>query len=109
MHSVNYRERREVAERLRNVAARGDGDGISCCHVDKALGLRYDDDYFGDVFTCDSVLRLADLIDHTGSLVLTTDGSAISRNCPECGEPIYHNVNYCPNCGVRFVAYDGEQ
>ena len=90
-------ERREVARKLREEgkiweSSRPD-PGCYYNRISRCLGnpgLTFD--------------HLADLIDPTGSLVLTTDGSAISRNCPNCGDPIEHKVNYCPNCGIRLVS-----
>ena len=106
-------ERRDVAERLRRASACG--EGISCCAVDRALGLRYDGDYFGDVFTCESVRDLADLIDPTcameygGYLPESVKGMLGVYFCSECGSPIYNDVEpaYCPYCGARVVSGDG--
>ena len=106
-------ERREVAARLREASACG--EGISCHAVDKALGLRYDDDYFGDVFTCESVRGFADFIDPTCEVVGTTSeeglyGPTIFHHKLSCGhmcdtgwpEP----PKYCDECGRRVI--DGE-
>ena len=99
-------ERREVAEQLREARP-------STYYAEELVDLIKDallPAYPAETWRepTDVLSALADLIDPTGSLVLTTDGSAMSRNCPECGDPIYHNVNYCPNCGVRLVEDDGE-
>lgn len=101
---------RALAERLRRVSACG--EGISCCVVDRALGLRYDDDYFGDVFACESVRDLADLIDPTCHAVPSDDGFF---TCSECGErigavlPAIGTVlmHHCQHCGARVVSGDG--
>lgn len=101
-------ERRALAERLRKASACG--EGISCCAVDRALGLRYDEGYFGDVFTCESVRDLADLIDPTCHPVPSDDENTCS--CSECGErlgavlPAIGMVMppHCPHCGARVVS-----
>lgn len=104
-------ERRALAERLRRASACG--ESISCCTVDKALGLRYDNDFFGDVFTCESVRDLADLIDPTCHAV-PSDGGFFT--CSECGErigavlPTLGTVlmHHCSHCGARVVSSGGE-
>lgn len=111
MTPTSESERREVAERLRSLAARG--QGISCDAVDKELGIWYDDSYFGCVFACESVLRLADLIDPTCHLVGTTseeglyDGLTIFRHELSCGhtcETVWlEPPAYCDECGARVV------
>lgn len=101
MRSVNYRERREVAERLRK--ASDHGHGISCDAVDKALGIWYDDSYSGCVFARESVLRLADLIDP----ITTVELRAPWTICMKCGarmEGYQHKpVRFCPHFGRRIV------
>lgn len=96
-------ERREVAERLRRASACG--EGISCCAVDRALGLRYDDDYFGDVFACESVRDLADLIDPTCEVVgdnpYTSDYVFVCKTCHEHFS-VASTPRYCPGCGRRI-------
>lgn len=105
-------ERREVAERLRKLSAHG--QSISCDAVDKALGIWYDDSYFGCVFAHESVLRLADLIDPTCEMEDAGDVPASVKDnlstffCSECGAPIYNDMSpsYCPYCGARVVSDD---
>lgn len=111
-------ERREVARKLREASACG--EGISCCSVDKALELRYDDDYFGDVFECESVRDLADLIDPTCEVVMEEpEGDAgefvaqmLGTVCSECGGDLHRDrftgayPAYCPHCGARVVDDD---
>lgn len=102
-------ERRALAERLRRASACG--EGISCCTVDKALGLRYDNDFFGDVFTCESVRDLADLIDPTCHAVHPDTAADDELVCSECGAymgaiaPFIGAVLplYCPHCGARVT------
>lgn len=110
-------ERRALAERLRRASACG--EGISCCTVDKALGLRYDNDFFGDVFTCESVRDLADLIDPTCKVMEVPDNdelkirvvsgfmckrcgheAIVERNCDGSAEP----PRFCPHCGARVTS-----
>lgn len=108
---VSSEERREVAERLRSLAAHG--HGISCDAVDKALGIWYDDSYSGCVFARESVLRLADLIDPTCEM---TDASWDNGECTwgcicsACDAHIEHEkgrfLDYCPRCGARVVSGD---
>lgn len=102
-------ERREVAARLRRASACG--EGISCCAVDRALGLRYDDDYFGDVFACESVRDLADLIDPTCENKYRNHGDR-SFMCSECGYEAFtygdsncdpDDFAFCPHCGARVT------
>lgn len=96
-------ERRVLAERLRRASACG--EGISCCTVDKALGLRYDNDFFGDVFTCESVRDLADLIDPTCEVAYENPfASDFKYRCMACGEHFStcDEPKYCPGCGGRI-------
>jgi hypothetical protein len=96
-------ERRALAERLRRASACG--EGISCCTVDKALGLRYDNDFFGDVFTCESVRDLADLIDPTCEAAYGNPfASDFNYRCMACGEHFSTcgEPKYCPGCGGRI-------
>lgn len=99
---TSQEERREVAERLRKASAHR--QSIRCYAVDKALGLWYDDSYFGSVFASESVLRLADLIDPTCHVIIPNemDGECF---CSECGALLgeYGYTMYCPSCGARVV------
>lgn len=107
-------DRREVAERLRELPSTADADG--CCTVWDilfALGMKASD-AIGFVPT-DNAMRLADLIDRpTCSLDLTdveTYGNAKVRTyeCSECGrscEEMYGEYERCPHCGARVVRGD---
>ena len=119
-------ERREVAEKLRRASACG--EGISCCAVDRVLGLRYDEDYFGDVFTCESVRNLADLIDpqertcrilqaygdeseeldHRMEEIAGTPEDTVACICQSCGHEFRYDrmvrPRFCPHCGARVTS-----
>lgn len=95
-------ERREVAERLRQMADAHDATEAS--RVARALGLEYK--VYGTVVAFDSVdvHRLAELIDPTCKVEddnpWASDYDYVCRACGEhfstCDKP-----NYCPGCGCR--------
>lgn len=114
-------ERREVAERLRELPSYADADG--CCTVWDvlfALGLRQCD-VIGFV-RADDARRLADLIDPTckdEADVNPVDGFMCSA-CgwwgnaqqawsngwgePDFDSPTEYAIRFCPNCGARVVS-----
>lgn len=99
-------ERREVAERLRELSSYADADG--CCTVWDvlfALGLKQCDT-IGFVLA-DDARRLADLIDPTCRKVIPNEIEGYVF-CSKCGAEIgeYSVPNYCPNCGARVVSAD---
>jgi rRNA maturation endonuclease Nob1 len=101
-------ERREVAERLRQMA--DEHDATEASRVARALGLEYK--VYGTVVAFDSagIRHLADLIDPTcrdfGGEE-GTNGECYDFACSACGyvcdlaEP-----RFCPNCGARVVSED---
>ena len=103
-------ERREVAERLRQMADAHDATEAS--RVARALELEYK--VYGTVVAFDSadIRNLADLIDPTCHLVSTTfhswsDGSAAfyhELNCGHTCETVWAKPpSYCTECGARVV------
>ena len=121
-------ERREVAERLRELPSHADADG--CCTVWDvlfALGMKASDT-IGFV-PADNAMRLADLIDPTCEDMVThhEDASAPGKKacdgyfrCNRCnfnvrvfesigfGLMAMIEVRYCPNCGARVVRPNGD-
>ena len=107
-------ERREVAERLRDLPRTADADG--CCtawDVLFALGLKQSDT-IGFV-RADDAARLADLIDPTCRLRF--DSVHQDFVCTHCGAWFdgfqtfdghgkWSDMRYCPNCGARVVRGD---
>ena len=116
-------ERREVAERLRELPSTADADW--CCtawDILFALGVKA-----GDVIgfvPADNAMRLADLIDPTCHIVLKPSDSDFSDEphyfCSKCGKEgidvyerndytlagIVDHANYCSYCGARVVDAD---
>jgi hypothetical protein len=116
---ISDKERREVAQELRNVFAPygvPKSGYVSLPDVLDAVGIYYDEDVDVDAVTdVKDVVRLADLIDRpTCNLELTdveTHGNAKVRiyECSECGrtcEEIYGKYERCPHCGAEVVADD---
>lgn len=109
-------ERREVAERLRNLAGHIAADEEMTLD---ALGLYRGENIEG--YDTYGVLHLADLIDPTCK---NASGYQDVFECSECrckveltaevcneyGEPfsIPFMPSFCPNCGARVVSDDGE-
>lgn len=126
---VTDEERRGVAAvaaaRLRGVAE--NSEGVAWIFIEKYLGLVPDERFVGgSVYTSDSVLRLADLIEpepeRTSRMELIDTGERLEPECGEkflfcdrCGEVgIYLQANedgdywcdapvFCPNCGSKVV------
>lgn len=118
-------ERREVAERLRELPSYADADG--CCtawDVLFALGLKQCDVI--DFVRADDAQRLADLIDPTckdEADVNPVDGFMCSA-CgwwgnaqqawsngwgePDFDSPTEYAIRFCPNCGARVVRPNGD-
>ena len=118
-------ERREVAERLRELPSTADADG--CCtewDVLFALGVEQCD-VIGFV-RADDAQRLADLIDPTcedEADVNPVDGFMCSA-CgwwgnaqqawsngwgePDFDSPTEYAIRFCPNCGARVVRPNGD-
>lgn len=112
-YDLTGEERREVAERLRKASAHR--QSISCYAVDKALGLWYDDSYFGSVFASESVLRLADIIDPTCE-VESSEYTGMEDEYDfylSCGHVAEMTCNeppaYCPECGARITRPRGSR
>lgn len=102
-------ERREVAERLRELPSYADADG--CCTVWDvlfALGLRQCD-AIGFV-RADDARRLADLIDPTCELKQRWVTRGRPLVCSSCGKLLNPNIkwHYCPSCGARVVRPNGD-
>ena len=99
-------ERREVAERLRDLPRTADADG--CCtawDVLFALGMKRLD-AIGFVNAVDAQ-RLADLIDPTCYLTRDKDGYMACTNCG-CTALCMSDATYCPDCGARVVRPNGD-
>lgn len=104
-------ERRDAAERLREVALHPDVDGeVLASDVLAALGVAMDEDYV----VAESVVDLADLIDPTCEPVSPSRfGKDYYETCPCCsrcgfsyGKNQWEGYNYCPHCGARVVTDD---
>ena len=100
-------ERREVAERLRELPSTADADG--CCTVWDilfALGMKASDTI--GFAPADNAMRLADLMDPTCEMIPQGEGF----RCSACGT--YHDMSgfeefpwpRCPECGARVVRGD---
>ena len=110
-------ERRDVAERLRELAKSWCGDDdvrsdVRECDVVHACGLEYG--FYDDCVTPGSVRHFADLVDRpTCRNTSERDGKFESDvfTCSECGNEInvwdgsggWVEVRYCPFCGRRVV------
>ncbi len=104
-------ERREVAERLRQMADAHDATEAS--RVARALELEYK--VYGTVVAFDSadIWNLADLIDQTCTVKLKRvvvdehyRHTRIIPTCSVCGSPLDGGIGfprYCPGCGARVV------
>ena len=104
-------ERREVAERLRQMADAHDATEAS--RVARALGLEYKV-YGTDVaFDSADIRNLADLIDPTCHVrgYGHPDECRVVRGCSACNCGWYEDVyarpyRFCPHCGARVVSDD---
>ncbi len=97
-------ERREVAERLRQMADAHDATEAS--RVACALELEYK--VYGTVVAFDGadIRNLVDLIDPTCYIVPM--GERLPH-CSRCGQPILKPwPNFCPCCGARVVNGNGD-
>lgn len=90
---VTNDERREMAARLRGLAAEDleDGEFYDCGEVEDALDLATDDGYWYEV---DGVRRLADLLEPESERTCTMDKSEFADFAPE-----YEGLYSCPKCG----------
>lgn len=90
---VTNDERREMAARLRGLAADDleDGKFYDCGEVEDALDLATDDGYWYEV---DGVRRLADLLEPEPERTCTMDKSEFADFAPE-----YEGLYSCPKCG----------
>lgn len=90
---VTNDERREMAARLRGLAAEDleDGEFYDCGEVEDALDLATDDGYWYEV---DGVRRLADLLEPEPERTCTMDKSEFADFAPE-----YEGLYSCPKCG----------
>lgn len=111
-------DRREVAQKLRRLAERH--DAVAWFLICMYLGLEEDDRFFsGSLYTSESVMRLADLIEpapeHTCRIVVSIDRNPASyggrvHRCSSCRKAlpkalVRHGwrINYCPKCGARIT------
>ncbi|MCI7439486.1 MAG: hypothetical protein MSA61_09730 [Coriobacteriaceae bacterium] len=97
-------ERREVAERLRQMAEKH--SAVEASRVAHALGLEYEVHGTVVAFGSDAVQALADLMDPTCHDASPQAWGAFE--CSECGAQTWYQSietrpNYCPHCGVRMV------
>lgn len=90
---VTNDERREMAARLRGLAAEDleDGEFYDCGEVEDALDLATDD---GNWYEVDGVRRLADLLEPEPERTCTMDKSEFADFAPE-----YEGLYSCPKCG----------
>ena len=108
-------ERREVADRLRELPSTADADG--CCTVWDvvfALGMK-PCDAIGFV-RADDAQRLADLIDRPTCTCEAIehgrpDESHVCKSCSKCSYGWFEDIHdkpysFCPNCGARVVETD---
>ncbi len=96
-------ERREMARKLRDLAAEDldDGEFYDCGEVGDALGLFTDD---GAWYEAGGVRHLADLIEPEPERTCHPVIEDETGVCSNCGEDIDgYGWSYCPNCGRRIV------
>ena len=127
--TISDTERREVAERLREIELSKSGY-VAWWKIAKALKLKQLDGWFGwEKFDPDSAKRLADLIDpdceegRTCQIVVSVDRNPASyggrvHRCSSCGKALpgalfrngWTQLDYCPRCGSRVteVVRDGD-
>lgn len=96
-------ERREVAWRLRSEVSEGECIDYAVCRIiNDVLGVN---GAWGDK----AARILADLIDPTCKIVPFDEESMRLPHCSRCGQPMLKPwPNFCPCCGSRVVADDGE-
>lgn len=112
---ITDKQRREVAQKLRDIKRVDLGDGLVClsCDLGEVLGFDWADDYHIFEFSVD---LLADLIDRP---TCRNVGDDYMFKCSECGaefEPVTVNGNeygevfytplkplYCSACGAEVV------
>lgn len=100
---VTNDERREMAARLRGLAAEDleDGEFYDCGEVEDALDLATDDGYWYEV---DGVRRLADLLEPEPEKTCRPVIEDETEVCSCCGYDIDgYGWSYCPNCGSKLV------
>lgn len=97
-------ERSEVAEKLRIVAI--GSYGVVHDLVERYLGLSRDNRLGITVYTSESVMRLADLIEPR-TCRKVPGKMKYGRRMPACGECGYSlgddRWNFCPNCGCEVA------
>lgn len=98
-------ERREVAERLRELVRVH--DAAQCDKVAHVLGLEYEVHGCIAAFNREDVTALADLIDPTCERDEIGFGSGRAY-CMGCRYPLEPEYKYCPNCGARLVDEDDD-
>lgn len=103
-------ERREVAQKLRDIKRVDLGDGLVClsCDLGEVLGFDWADDYH--IFEL-SVDLLADLIDRPTCETIEHGRpyeSHVCKSCSRCSYGWFEDIHdkpysYCPNCGAEVV------
>ena len=114
---INDENRREVAQKLRDIKRVDLGNGLVClsCDLGEVLGFDWADDSHIFEFSVD---LLADLIDRPTCKpkdrgIGYVDAVCDSFCCPSCGFEIDVHIGedqhlteaakYCPNCGAEVV------
>lgn len=105
-------ERREVARRVRFIPK--SGKPVSFFVLARQLGLEPHPDFLtGSVYTSESVIRLADLIEPAPERTCRNDLKDSDRRnmwpiphfkCSSCGGFFAsYDFDYCPSCGAKVV------
>lgn len=87
-------ERREVAERLRELVRVH--DAVQCDKVAHVLGLEYEVHGCIAAFNREDVTALADLIDPTCNIDVIDTGEMADYDCRE-------HIMHCEKCGARLL------
>lgn len=115
-------ERRNIAHAVRRIAE-NNPQGIVDFLLSKKLMLEYSEEYVGGVFTKESVLHLADIIEPEPERTCEIVTDDIDRaHCSLCGYEYYYydgtgigcigdeeeyefeyDGNFCKNCGAKVI------
>ena len=98
---ITNEERREVAQKLRNIERVDFGDGLVCLFydIDDELGFDWaDEDHIFEA----SVERLIDLIDRPTCSIEHRGGGWFYLSCGHV-VPGFKQPRFCPECGAEVI------